>query len=149
MTERIREADDNRLAASTRRGMVVLAVALSTVLAVACLLKPDPKGIGTHQQLGLPPCQFARMTGHPCPSCGMTTAFAWTVRGELGRAWGANPAGVPLALVCAALVPWLLVGAARGKAPGFRSPEPPLLGVVVATVAVSLVSWTIRLLLSG
>jgi hypothetical protein len=31
--------------------------------------------------------------------------------------------------------------------PGFRSLERPLLGVVVATVAVSLVSWTIRLVL--
>lgn len=149
MTARLPKTDDDRLPASTRRGMVVLAVALTVVLAVAAWLRPDPQGFGTHQQLGLPPCQFARLTGHPCPSCGMTTAFAWTVRGRLGRAWKANPAGGLLALSCAALVPWLLIGAAWGKSPGFRSPEPPLIGVVVATVALSLVSWTIRLFLSG
>jgi hypothetical protein len=129
--------------------MAVLAFAFLGVLGVARWLRPDPAGFGTHQQLGLPPCQFARLTGRPCPSCGMTTAFAWTVRGRFDRAWGANPAGALLAPACAALVPWLLVGAARGKALGLRSAEPALIGVVVATVAVSLVSWTIRLILSG
>ena len=127
--------------------MVVLALGLLGVFAVARWLEPSPQGFGTHTQLGLPPCQFALVTGRPCPSCGMTTAFAWFVRGRPVRSWGANPAGCVLAAACAALVPWLLAGAASGKAPGFRSLERPLIGVVVATVAVSLVSWTIRLLL--
>lgn len=149
MTPRDEYAADARLTTSGRWGMVVLAVTLAAVLGVASLLEPDPKGYGTHTQLGLPPCHFARVTGHPCPSCGMTTAFAWTMKGRFDRAWKANPAGSLLAPLSAALVPWLLAGAARGKPPGFRSPERPLLGVVVATVAVSLVSWTIRLFLSG
>ena len=127
--------------------MVALAVALVVVFGVATGLEPDPTGFGTHTQLGLPPCYFARVTGHPCPSCGMTTSFAWFVRGRFGRSWGANPAGMVLASACAGLVPWLLAGASLGKTPGFRSLEQPLIGVVVATVAVSLVSWTIRLVL--
>jgi hypothetical protein len=129
--------------------MVALAVALSAVFAVAGRLEPSKTGYGTHTQLGLPPCLFASVTGHPCPSCGMTTAFAWFVRGRFGRSWGVNPAGMVLASASAALVPWLLAGAALGTTPGFRSLEQPLLGVVVATVAVSLVSWTIRLVLLG
>jgi hypothetical protein len=77
----------------------------------------------------------------------MTTAFAWFVRGRFARSWGANPAGMLLASACLGLAPWLLAGAALGKTPGSNSLERPLLGVVVATVAVSLVSWTIRLVL--
>jgi hypothetical protein len=134
-----------RMRAAQRWGMAALALGLVLVFVVARRLEPSPRGFGTHEQLGLPPCQFAWVTGKPCPSCGMTTAFAWFVRGELVRALGANPAGGLLAAACAALVPWLLVGAALGTTPGFRSLERPLIGVVVATVGVSLVSWTIRL----
>jgi hypothetical protein len=43
------------------------------------------------------------------------------------------------------LVPWLLIGAFLGKAPGFRSLEPPLIGVVAITLAVSLISWAIQM----
>ncbi len=134
-----------RLGASIRWSMVGLALTLGVLFVVAGVLKPSPEGFGTHTQLGLPPCHFALLTGHRCPSCGMTTAFAWFVRGRFARSWGSNPAGLLLASACAALAPWLLAGAALGKTPGFRSLEQPLLGVVVATVAVSLVSWTIRL----
>ncbi len=134
-----------RLRAPQRWAMVVLALGMVAVFGVARRLEPSPTGFGTHTQLGLPPCRFAWVTGHPCPSCGMTTSFAWFVRGRPGRAWGANPAGCLLAVSCTVLAPWLLAGAATGRSPGFRSPEPPLIGVVVATVAVSLVSWTIRL----
>lgn len=37
-------------------------------------------------------------TGLPCPTCGMTTAFSYTVRGRLIRAFLAQPAGFALAL---------------------------------------------------
>lgn len=140
---------DRTLRASTRWGMVVLALAIGAVLGLAALLRPDPRGFGTHTQLGLPPCHFALVTGRPCPSCGMTTAFAWSVRGRFDRAWRANPAGSLLAPACMAFVPWLLLGAARGKTLGARSPERPLVAAAVAAVAVTLVSWTIRLIFSG
>jgi hypothetical protein len=124
--------------------MVGMSVVLAAVLAVARWLEPNPAGLGTHTQLGLPSCQFYQITGHPCPSCGMTTAFAWFVRGEYRRSAAANPGGCLLAAACAAMIPWLLAGAAAGRTPGFRTLEQPLIGVVVATVALGLVSWTIR-----
>jgi hypothetical protein len=77
----------------------------------------------------------------------MTTAFAWFVRGRLDRSWQANPAGCLLAPACAALIPWLVAGAVRGRPIGCRSLEVPLIGIVVATVAASLLSWTIRLII--
>jgi hypothetical protein len=127
--------------------MVLLALGLSAVFGVARWLEPDPKGFGTHTQLGLPPCHFAWVTGQRCPTCGMTTSFAWFARGRLDRSWQANPAGLLLAPACLALIPWLLAGAVWGRPLGFRSLETPLIGLVVATVALSLLSWLIRLLL--
>lgn len=138
-----------RLRPPTRGAMLLLALGMAAVFGVARWLEPDPRGFGTHQQLGLPPCHFRWVTGHSCPTCGMTTAFAWFVRGRLDRSWEANPAGVFLAPMCLALVPWLIAGAARGKPIGCRSLETPLIGLVVATVALSLLSWTIRLLLGS
>ena len=136
-----------RLDRSTRWGMTLGAAGLAAVLGVARWLEPDPRGFGTHTQLGLAPCLFARVTGYGCPSCGMTTAFAWFARGRLDRSWQANPVGALLAPTCVALIPWLLAGAARGRPVGTRSLERPLIGLVVAAVALSLLSWTFRLLL--
>jgi hypothetical protein len=127
--------------------MIVAALGLAAVLVVARRLEPDPRGYGTHTQLGLYPCMFFKVTGQPCPSCGMTTAFAWFVRGRFDRSWQANPVGSLLALTCVLLIPWLVAGAVRGRPVGCRSLEIPLIGLVVAAVALSLLSWTIRLLL--
>jgi hypothetical protein len=128
---------------------VILALTLAAVLGIALRLRPDLRGYGTHEQLGLPPCAFYATTGRPCPSCGMTTAFAWSVRGRLDRAWRANPAGSLLALACAALIPWLLSCAALGRPWGARSLEGPLITLLVAIVAFGLAAWTIRLLFGG
>ncbi|MFQ5590799.1 MAG: DUF2752 domain-containing protein [Phycisphaerae bacterium] len=68
------------------------------VLCLAARLHPSPVGLGTHEQLGLPPCSIIMMFGYPCPTCGMTTAFAYTVRGELVSAFAAHPGGLALAL---------------------------------------------------
>ncbi|HWE35335.1 MAG TPA: DUF2752 domain-containing protein [Isosphaeraceae bacterium] len=130
----------------TRLGMGIAAAALALVLGVARRLEPDPRGYGTHRQLGLPPCAFLAMTGRPCPSCGMTTAFAWSSRGRFGRSWRANPAGAILAPACVAMIPWLVVGALRGRPWGARTLEGPLTALLVAAVALGLLSWTVRLL---
>ena len=130
-----------------RAALLAAALGLGGLLALARRLEPDPRGYGTHLQLGLQPCAFATLTGRLCPTCGMTTAFAWFVRGRLDRSWQANPAGVFIASACLALIPWLLAGAVRGRPVGTRSLEAPLVGLVVAAVALSLLTWLIRLLL--
>lgn len=70
------------------------------MLAVARRLEPSATGIGTHQQLlkGTPPCTMVVLIGYPCPTCGMTTAFAHGVRGQWLRSFHAQPAGFLLFL---------------------------------------------------
>jgi Protein of unknown function (DUF2752) len=81
------------------RLLSVLGLAASiAVLAYAFTLKPDPRGYGTHEQLGLPPCGFLRDHGVPCISCGMTTAFAAMAHGDLALALRSNPYGILLFL---------------------------------------------------
>ena len=76
---------------------VVLAGCVA-LLSAAVWVTPDARGLGSHQQLGYPPCTTVALLGYPCPTCGMTTAFAHVVRGELLSAFNAHPAGLVLAL---------------------------------------------------
>lgn len=91
-----------RIAAS-RPGKARLAAAAvflgcSVLITLAAWLTPDESGLGSHRQLGFPPCSMITLVGYPCPTCGMTTAFAHSLRGELLSAFHAQPAGLALAL---------------------------------------------------
>lgn len=77
----------------------VILIGCVSVLGIAAKLTPNPNGYGTHTQLGMKPCGMLVVTGLPCPTCGMTTAFAYTVRGNLYRAFLAQPGGLALALI--------------------------------------------------
>lgn len=89
--------------------LIVLAAALS-IFAISLYLAPDTRGHGTHEQLGLPPCGFLMATGFPCPSCGMTTSFALTMRGRWISAFLVQPFGFLLATaVLAAAVGSIMV----------------------------------------
>lgn len=83
------------------RGRVAAAIVMlgcATPLVISARLAPDPAGIGTHRQLGYPACTLLVVTGYPCPTCGMTTAFAHTVRGQWTAAFHAQPMGMLLAI---------------------------------------------------
>src|SRR5208337_1636699 len=84
---------------------VGLAVMAGGVLGVARRLDPAVRGYGTHTELGLPPCNFLRLTHLPCPSCGMTTSFAWAARMDFWQAFQANPFGLLLFFGTVALIP--------------------------------------------
>ena len=53
-----------------------MAVGVLAVLVTAASLTPSDRGIGTHKQMGLAECSWVVTMGKPCPTCGMTTAFA-------------------------------------------------------------------------
>jgi hypothetical protein len=75
------------------------------VLTAALWLKPAACGYGTHVQLGLPPCAFLRITHLPCPSCGLTTSFAWAVRLRFWNAFLASPFGLLVFFGAVAAIP--------------------------------------------
>jgi ABC-type transport system involved in cytochrome c biogenesis permease component len=133
-----------RLGWLSRGLLVIAAVLLAGVLGLSRALVPDPRGYGTHAQFGLRPCAFATLTGRLCPTCGMTTAFAWFVRGRIDRSWRANPAGCLLAVLSIPLMIWFLACAVRAGPLGFRSLSQPLMGLLLAGCMLSLASWLIR-----
>lgn len=84
-----------------RLAALALAAACLAVLIVAARVSPAPAGHGTHTALGLPVCSWVAVANIPCPTCGMTTAFAHAVRARPAAAIHAQPAGAILALATA------------------------------------------------
>jgi hypothetical protein len=116
---------------------------------VALLLNPDPRGFGTHQQLGLPPCTFRFLFGRHCPGCGMTTSFAYFVRGQFVEAVRANAAGTVLAAVCVLLIPWCLWSAFRGRLWMISDPAPVVAVLFVSLSSLIVLVWAARLIAGG
>jgi hypothetical protein len=87
--------------------------ASAATLALARLLVPSPRGVGTHEQLGLPPCLFFQLSGVPCPSCGLTTSFAHAARMDFAAALSAQPFGLFAFFCVAAVIPLAICFAAR------------------------------------
>lgn len=119
--------------------------ALVTLLCVAAWLQPEPRGQGTHQQLGLPPCTFMMLWNKPCPSCGMTTAWANVVRGRLPSALMANVGGTLLAGIALVAGPWSLLAAILGRPVGRLPNDRVLITAAVALMAITVIDWGLRL----
>ena len=111
---------------------------------LSAVLQPDPRGFGTHQRLGLPPCTFLTIFKTPCPTCGMTTSFAHFVRGHFAQATQANAAGLGLALVCAVMVPWLMISVVTNRLWLVTRPDRMVLMLILLLAAVSLLQWLTR-----
>jgi hypothetical protein len=95
--------------------LAMLGLVLTVLLATAIFLHPDGRNYGTHQQLGLPPCSFYCLFGVPCPTCGMTTAWAHLMHGGVLASLRTNAGGTLLALLAIAAAPWSLAAAIRGR----------------------------------
>ena len=96
-------AGGRRVTVGERAGALIFAAGALSVLAVAAWLDPAPVGLGTHEQLpGMRPCIWLGVTGHPCPTCGMTTSFAHAAEGEYLGALHAQPFGAVLAVATSA-----------------------------------------------
>jgi hypothetical protein len=135
---------DQRLRAVDRMLVLALGAVLALMLVTAWRLTPSPRGLGTHQQLGLAPCTVEQWFGMRCPSCGMTTAWAHVVRGQLPAALRANAGGALLAGLALAGAPWLLASGAAGRWIVGRPDEWWLFGTALAIVTITLVQWAVR-----
>ena len=135
---------DARHPAPARAIAIVVCAGCLALLAVAGWLDPDPSGMGSHQQLGLAPCSLVMLTGYPCPTCGMTTAFAHTVRGQLVSAFRAQPAGLALALATMVSVFVSLSVAVTGKVWAINWYRVPPGRLALAIVGLALAAWAYK-----
>jgi hypothetical protein len=94
-----------------------LAVGSGLVVGAGVSLRPDPRGHGTHEQLGLPPCLTASVFGYPCPLCGFTTALANMARLRVGDALFACPFGALVFVGACAVLAWTLVALGTRRPP--------------------------------
>jgi hypothetical protein len=116
------------------------------VFAVSLYLVPDRRGYGTHTQLGLPPCASKALLKISCPSCGMTTSFAWMSRGGVPQAFQANSFGPVLystVLAWWVLLVTFLIRGKRIKVNGL--PKWSVLTMIFGYVGVYLATWLVRL----
>lgn len=127
-----------------RAVLIAWAMFLIAGFALARSLEPDPRGFGTHRQLGLPECTFRLLFSKPCPGCGMTTSFSHFVRGEFAAAARANETALLLAILSAVMIPWSLSSAARGRLWLVDDPVPVFAGVVIALGGIAVALWVIR-----
>jgi hypothetical protein len=130
---------------------LLIASSLAVVggFAVAYRLEPDPRGFGTHQKLGLPPCTIRAVFGIPCPSCGMTTSFANITKMRWRDAARANLTGLLLALFCAAFAPWCWLSAFYGRLCWVRRPAKLAATLLLLVSGVATVEWVVRLVFSS
>jgi hypothetical protein len=129
--------------------VLLVALGLAAPLGVAAGLRPDGRGFGTHQQLGLPPCTFWVLFGRRCPSCGMTTSWAHLVRGQIAGALAANVGGTLLGALTAGAVVWLLASGLWGRWLGLVPNVTLIIWLLAGVGAVTLVDWVIRLARGG
>jgi hypothetical protein len=127
------------------RGMLAaLGLVLVTLLITAACLTPSRRGMGTHQQLGLPPCSMVQILGVRCPACGMTTSWAHLLKGQVFSSLRANAGGTLLGLAALALAPWSLLTALRGRWFWVAPRDEVLLMVSLTIAAVTIVDWLVR-----
>jgi hypothetical protein len=92
----------SRLGIPGRMAASAIAIVCLAPLVTAALLVPNPYGLGTHTALGLAPCGFYSRYGIACPTCGMTTSWAWFARGNLSASLWIQPMGTALAVLAMA-----------------------------------------------
>ncbi len=123
-----------------------LACLLAALLFVATRVKPDPRGYGTHEQLGLTPCAVRAILNIPCPTCGGTTSFAHFVRGDWRAAFNANSAAFVCALLATLSIPWLAASAFAGRLAGVVRADWLFIALVALVAVLTLSNWVIRIL---
>jgi Protein of unknown function (DUF2752) len=135
-----------QLSRSDRIAWGVLAMVLVSLLGIAVFLKPNPDGLGTHQQLGLPPCTFQFLLGIRCPACGMTTSWSYMMKGMIRNAFETSSSGTLLGMLALWVVPvsgWKSLSGRARKDSRFGA-----LAVILFSVCLGVAGfeWLIRIL---
>jgi hypothetical protein len=60
-------------------------------------------------------CPFRRLTGIPCPGCGMGHALVFALRGDFAGSFRSHPLGIPLLFLWTAWLGWGAFNLSRGR----------------------------------
>jgi hypothetical protein len=134
------------LSGPSRLLLALIGIGLTALLLIAMRLHPDARHYGTHQQLGLPPCSFYYAFGIPCPTCGMTTAWAFLMRGEILASLHANAGGTLLAMLAIVVAPWSLLTAIRGRHFAWTPSGRAIAWTAGGIAAIAVLQWGCRLI---
>jgi len=99
--------------------------------------------------LSAPPCPFYYITGHPCPFCGGTRAFAYMWQGDLADSVRLYPLGPALFAGTFVGVAGLAFSAVTGRAwtPRLTRVQWRALGIGAGSAV--LVSWMLKVFILG
>lgn len=105
--------------------------------------------MGTHRGLGYGGCPFVIAHGFACPTCGMTTAFAHTVRGQWIQAVHAQPMGWLLAVAAMVVAGTNVFSFFAGASIGINWYRVSPVGVAVAMAALGALAWGYKVAFGG
>lgn len=126
-----------------RMAALAIAGALIVGLVLAAQLKPNENGLGTHQQLGLPPCTARVLFGIRCPSCGMTTSWAHLMNGDFLASGQANLGGLLLGIYSIVTIIVCMLAVRTGRKPAENTQRWAAWGLISIAV-VTMAEWIIR-----
>ena len=129
---------------AVRAAALLIALLPATLLVVASRLEPSHRGLGTHQQLGLPPCTMRLMFDLRCPMCGMTTSWAHFTTGSWISSARVNLGGFCLALLASGVIIASVYSLWTARVPG-PSVRRAAAFAFLATGAITAADWLFRL----
>jgi len=121
-----------------------VAAVLAAALGLGLVLKPSPTGTGTHTVLGLPPCGMLVMTGHPCPTCGVTTSYVLAAHGQFYDSLVNQPFGLIVFLAVAAGLVATLATLVTGRSWALLARASVVATAAIVMVALVLASWAYK-----
>ena len=149
--DEVPEDDARPIQRWVRAFLLVLTVPWVIVFIVALQIYPyegdQAMRMGSHQQLGLPECNFKTFTKIPCPSCGMTTSFSLLVHADVWNSLQANFAGTFLATFGLLFIPWAFASAFFGRFVFIRSLEMVVFRLALIFLVVLFGRWAVVIVL--
>lgn len=133
---------DGPVAAWLDRTIAVLVVAPVAAVTVALAsVTADARGHGTHELLGLDPCDWPRVYGMPCPTCGVTTAACHLVHGHPFAAFVTQPFGAAMMLAALLLGVHAIFCLARRRSFVDLLVRLPFWRIVLGAIVLLLLAW--------
>ena len=115
------------------------------LLGTASQLNPSGTGLGTHQQLGLPPCSTRVLFGIRCPACGMTTSWSYFMHGNWRLSLQSNIGGFLLAVSACIVIGVFSAAILRPGIELHRFTRPAAI-TAITIAAITITEWAVRVL---